>query len=62
MRDPVSKSRMRTGETAQWFRVLSALAEDLDLIPSIYILALTSMGTRRAHGICTYRQTKHSYT
>ena len=33
------KEHSRTGKMAQWLRILVALAEDLDLIPRIHIVA-----------------------
>jgi hypothetical protein len=33
----VSKASLGDGETAQWFRVLASLPEDLNLVPSTYV-------------------------
>ena len=57
----------QTGEMAQQLKALVALAEDLGLVPSTYmivhvihklsfgnpVLSLESPGTRYAHGVCT---------
>lgn len=55
------------GNMTQWLRALTALAEDLGLIPSPYMVTLNffllpwATGIQVVH-ICTFRQNTHAHT